>query len=401
MSGQQSQARGGRSRRRRRRRGRGAKFDATPTEPVSGILAIAKEGHGFLRNPKRNCQMQEVDPYVHRNLVVEHGLRQGQMIEGHIGKTLRNQGPMVATIEKVEGLDVAETKGITILEELTVISPNQAFQFVGDEHQDMTMRVIDLVTPMGMGQRALIVAPPRTGKTVILQKIAQSITTFHPDVSLLVCLVDERPEEATDMKRAVKGEVYASTNDMPAANHVAMTELVTSRAKRLCEMGKDVVVLIDSLTRLGRAYNIEARGSGRTLTGGLDAKVLEKPKAHFGAARKIEDGGSLTIVATALVDTGSRMDQVIFEEFKGTGNMELVLDRELADRRIWPAIDVTRSGTRKEERLVSEDRLKRMWALRKVLTKMKPLEGMEILLDRLHKTPSNEEFLALFDKTMA
>ena len=188
---------------------------------------------------------------------------------------------------------------------------------------------------------------------------------------------------------------------MPASNHVAMTELVTARAKRLCEMGKDVVVLIDSLTRLGRAYNIEARGSGRTLTGGLDAKVLEKPKAHFGAARKIEDGGSLTMVATALVDTGSRMDQVIFEEFKGTGNMELVLDRELADRRMWPAIDVTSSGTRKEEKLVSEDRLKRMWALRKVLTKMKPLEGMEILLDRLNKTPNNEEFLALFDKTMA
>jgi transcription termination factor Rho len=236
---------------------------------------------------------------------------------------------------------------------------------------------------------------------VILQKIAQSITRFHPDVSLLVCLVDERPEEATDMKRAVEGEVYASTNDMTAKNHVAMTELVTSRAKRLCEMGKNVVVLIDSLTRLGRAYNIEARGSGRTLTGGLDAKVLEKPKAHFGAARKIENGGSLTIVATALVDTGSRMDQVIFEEFKGTGNMELVLDRDLADRRMWPAIDVTSSGTRKEELLVPEDRLKRMWALRKVLTKMKPLEGMEILLDRLKKTRNNDEFLALFDKTMS
>jgi transcription termination factor Rho len=314
---------------------------------------------------------------------------------------MRNQAPMVATIDKIEDMAPEEAKDVPILEELTVISPDQAFCFVGGEHQDMTMRVIDLVTPMGMGQRALIVAPPRTGKTVILQKIAQSITTFHPDVSLLVCLVDERPEEATDMKRAVQGEVYASTNDMPAANHVAMTELVTNRAKRLCEMGKDVVVLIDSLTRLGRAYNIEARGSGRTLTGGLDAKVLEKPKAHFGAARKIEGGGSLTMVATALVDTGSRMDQVIFEEFKGTGNMELVLDRDLADRRIWPAIDVTSSGTRKEEKLVDEDRLKRMWALRKVLTKMKPLEGMEVLLDRLNKTPNNEEFLALFDKTMA
>ena len=402
MSGQPSQASRTGRRRRRRRRGRSSSsYDQNPVEPVSGILAVAKEGHGFLRNPMRNCQMQPSDPYVHRSLVVQYGLREGQAIEAHTGNSNRGQAQMVATIDKVEGMDPAEAKDFPVLEELTVISPDQAFQLVGGEHQDMTMRVIDLVTPMGMGQRALIVAPPRTGKTVILQKIAQSISTFHPDVNLLVCLVDERPEEATDMKRAVNGEVYASTNDMPAANHVAMTELVTNRAKRLCEMGKDVIVLIDSLTRLGRAYNIEARGSGRTLSGGLDAKVLEKPKAHFGAARKIEDGGSLTIVATALVDTGSRMDQVIFEEFKGTGNMELVLDRDLADRRMWPAIDVTLSGTRKEERLVPEDRLKRMWALRKVLAKMKPLEGMEVLLDRLNKTSNNEEFLALFDKTMS
>ena len=402
MNGQSPQAsRSGRRRRRRRRRGPSTQIDTTPVEPVTGILAVTKDGHGFLRNPKRNCQIQDTDPYVHRSLVVEYGLREGQRIEAHTGKTNRGQAQMIATIDKVEDMAPEEAKDVPVLEELTVISPDQAFQFVGDDHQDMTMRVIDLVTPMGMGQRALIVAPPRTGKTVILQKIAQSITTFHPDVNLLVCLVDERPEEATDMKRAVEGEVYASTNDMPAANHVAMTELVTNRAKRLCEMGKDVVVLIDSLTRLGRAYNIEARGSGRTLSGGLDAKVLEKPKGHFGAARKIEGGGSLTMVATALVDTGSRMDQVIFEEFKGTGNMELVLDRDLADRRIWPAIDVTSSGTRKEELLVGEDKLKRMWALRKVLTKMKPLDGMETLLDRLNKTASNEEFLALFDKTMS
>jgi transcription termination factor Rho len=303
----------------------------------------------------------------------------------------------VAVIDKVEGLDPEQAKDIPDLHDLTVIDPGEAFQLVGAECQDMTMRVIDLVTPIGMGQRALIVAPPRTGKTVILQKTANSITTFHPEVDLLVCLIDERPEEATDMKRAVKGEVYASTNDLPAANHVAMTELVTSRAKRLCEMGRNVVVLIDSLTRLGRAYNIEARGSGRTLTGGLDAKVLEKPKGHFGAARNIENGGSLTIIATALIDTGSRMDQVIFEEFKGTGNMELVLDRDAADRRIWPAIDVTASGTRKEEKLVDESKLKRMWALRKLLSKMKPLEGLETLLDRLNKTASNDEFLGLFD----
>ena len=400
MNGQPPGPRTSRRRRRRRRRGGGgpAQFDATPVAPASGILAIAKEGHGFLRNPKRDCQIQAVDPYVHRELILRHGLRAGQFIDAQIGRGMRGQAPMVAQIDRVEGLDAAQAKDIPAIEELTVIDPDHAFQFVGGEHQDMTMRVIDLVTPTGMGQRALIVAPPRTGKTVILQKIAQAIHVFHPDVKLLVCLVDERPEEATDMKRAVTGgEVYASTNDMPAANHVAMTELVTARAKRLSELGKDVVVLIDSLTRLGRAYNIEARGSGRTLTGGLDAKVLEKPKAHFGAARNIEGGGSLTIIATALIDTGSRMDQVIFEEFKGTGNMELVLDRDLADRRIWPAIDVTSSGTRKEEKLVSPEKLKRMWALRKVLTKMKPIEGMELLLDRLRKTKSNDDFLALFD----
>ena len=372
-------------------------MDPTPVAPVVGILAIAREGHGFLRNPKRDCQIQDVDPYVHRDLIQRIGLREGQLIEGHVSRAMRGPAPMVATIDKVEGLDPARARDLPKIEDLTVVDPDKAFQLVGGEHQDMTLRVIDLVTPIGMGQRALIVAPPRTGKTVILQKIANAITTFHPDVSLLVCLVDERPEEATDMKRAVKGEVYASTNDLPAVNHVAMTELVTARAKRLCEMGKNVVVLMDSLTRLGRAYNIEARGSGRTLTGGLDAKVLEKPKAHFGAARNIEHGGSLTVIATALIDTGSRMDQVIFEEFKGTGNMELVLDRDAADRRIWPAIDVTTSGTRKEEKLVSPEKLKRMWQLRRLLTKMKPIEGLETLIDRLNKTRSNEEFLALFD----
>ncbi len=413
MNGHPSQSSRPSRRRRRRRRGRGAgqggppgpgpgpgpggKFDPTPVEPVNGILAFAKEGHGFLRNPKRDCQIQPQDPFVHRDLIARFGLREGQVIDAHISRAMRGAAPMVAQIDRVEGLDPEKALELPKLEDLTVIDPEKAFTFVGGDMQDMTMRVIDLVTPTGMGQRALIVAPPRTGKTVILQKIAQSIHHFHPDVSLLVCLVDERPEEATDMKRAVQGEVYASTNDMPASNHVAMTELVTNRAKRLCEMGKNVVVLIDSLTRLGRAYNIEARGSGRTLSGGLDAKVLEKPKAHFGAARNIEHGGSLTIIATALVDTGSRMDQVIFEEFKGTGNMELVLDRDLADRRIWPAIDVTSSGTRKEEKLVDEKKLKRMWALRKVLVKMKPIEGMELLLDRLRKTKSNDEFLALFD----
>ncbi|MFQ5845012.1 MAG: transcription termination factor Rho [Planctomycetota bacterium] len=386
-----------RRRRRRRRRGGAAKIDTTPVAPVAGILALAREGHGFLRDPKKDCQIQAADVYVHRSLVQSHQLRQGQRIEGHTGKAKRGQAPMLATVDRVEGLGVEEARNVPRLEDLTVVDPDEGFRLVGGEHQDMAMRVLDLISPIGKGQRALIVSPPRAGKTILLQKIANSITTFHPEAHLIVCLVDERPEEATDMRRAVQGEVYASTNDMPAANHVAMTEMVTSRARWLCATGKDVVVLIDSLTRLGRAYNIEARGSGRTLTGGLDAKVLEKPKAHFGAARNIEGGGSLTIVATALIDTGSRMDQVIFEEFKGTGNMELILNRDLADRRIWPAIDVTSSGTRKEEKLVSEDRLRLMWALRKVLVKTKPVEGMEMLLDRLRKTNTNEDFLALFD----
>ncbi len=386
-----------RRRRRRRRRGGGAKFDSTPVSPVTGVLGVVREGHGFLRTPKKDCQILPTDVYVHRELVTRHQLRQGQLIEGHVGKANRGQAPMLATVDKVEGLDPEEAKSNPRLEDLTVIDPEEAFQLVGGEHQDMAMRVLDLIAPIGKGQRSLIVASPRTGKTVLLQKLANSITTFHPEVHLMVCLVDERPEEATDMRRAVKGEIYASTNDMPASNHVAMTELVTSRARWLTAMGKDVVVLMDSLTRLGRAYNIEARGSGRTLSGGLDAKVLEKPKAHFGAARNIEHGGSLTIIATALVDTGSRMDQVIFEEFKGPGNMELVLNRDLADRRIWPAIDVTLSGTRKEEKLVAETKLKQMWALRKILVKTKPVEGMEMLLDRLNKTECNEDFLALFN----
>jgi transcription termination factor Rho len=377
--------------------GGGPRFDSTPVAPCSGVLAMGKEGHGFLRDQRRDCQIQQTDPFVHRELIQGYGLREGQRLEGQISRSMRGQAPMVATIERVEGMTADEAKNVPRFENLTVVDPERPIRLVGGDLQDLSLRVIDLVTPIGFGQRALIVAPPRTGKTVLLQKLGNAVTAFHPTATLIVCLVDERPEEATDMKRAVKGEVYASTNDLPASNHVAMTELVTARAKRLCEMGKDVVVLIDSLTRLGRAYNIEARGSGRTLSGGLDAKVLEKPKAHFGSARNIEGGGSVTVIATALVDTGSRMDQIIFEEFKGTGNMELVLSRDLADRRIWPAIDVTLSGTRKEEKLVAPDRLRRMWALRKVLVQMKPIEGMELLLDRLKKTKSNEDFLALFD----
>ena len=261
------------------------------------------------------------------------------------------------------------------------------------DSNDITLRIIDMLCPIGFGQRGLLVSPPRAGKTIILQKIAQAVQENHPEAYLMVLLVDERPEEATAMRRAVKGEVAVSTNDKPPENHVRVTETALKKAKRLVETGMDVVILMDSLTRLGRAYNLLQRGGGRTLSGGMDSRTLERPKAFFGAARKVEDGGSLTIIATALVDTGSRMDQVIFEEFKGTGNMELVLDRDLAEQRIWPAIDVNKSGTRKEELLLAPSFLEKVYMLRRVLNKVRPVEAMELLTDRMSKTDDNNDFV--------
>jgi transcription termination factor Rho len=285
-----------------------------------------------------------------------------------------------------------------VFDDLTPLYPERRI-ILESGADEIESRIMDLVVPIGFGQRGLIVAPPRTGKTVLLQKIANSVTKNHPKAYLIVLLIDERPEEVTDMERTVCGEVISSTFDEPASRHVQVAEMVIEKAKRLVEYGKDVVILLDSITRLGRAYNTEAPHSGKILSGGIDANALQKPKRFFGAARSIEDGGSLTILATALIDTGSRMDEVIFEEFKGTGNMELHLDRKLADKRIWPAIDITRSGTRKEELLLDPEELRRVWILRKVLNDMGPVEAMELLKERIKKTGSNAEFLLSLNLT--
>ncbi len=333
------------------------------------------------------------------NVIRRFGLREGCYIEG-LAWPGRGRGNHLALeeVETIDGASFEEASRRPHFKTLTSIDPNERY-VLADVDGDPDLRIIDLLTPLGKGQRALIVAPPRTGKTVILEKIGNRIVEAYPDVHLMVVLVDERPEEATHFKRAVpeRAEVIASTNDEPGYRHIRAAELVVERGKRLVEAGRDVVVLIDSLTRLGRAYNLETKNSGRTLSGGLDAKVLEKPKAFFGAARNAEGGGSLTIVATALVDTGSRMDQVIFEEFKGTGNMELVLSRTLADRRIYPAIDINMSGTRREELLVKDDDLRKIHLLRRVLNRMRPIEAMETLKKRINETESNREFLSRFD----
>jgi transcription termination factor Rho len=302
-------------------------------------------------------------------------------------------------LDEVDGIDpkAPERKERIPFKELTSINPQAKFN-LSEKTRDPSLRILDLLTPLGKGQRGLVVAPPRTGKTILLQKLAQAISQNHPEAHLIVLLVDERPEEATDWKRSVRGEVISSTSDEMAASHVAVAELVIERAKRLVELKRDVVILFDSLTRLGRAYNLETRNSGRTLSGGIDARCLEKPKTFFGAARNVEEGGSLTILATALIETGSRMDEVIFEEFKGTGNMELVLSRRLSDLRIFPAMDVPLSGTRKEEKLLSPDVLEQVWVLRRGLQAMDPVEGMRTLLKRMEETGDNQELLRSFRK---
>ncbi len=359
-----------------------------------GVLEVLQDGFGFLRSPEANYLPGPDDIYVSPSQIRRFSLKTGDTVQGQIRAP--KDGERYFALLKVSGInyeDPEKARHRVAFDSLTPLYPDDRFTLdPRDSTVDPSARIIDLVAPLGKGQRALIVAPPRTGKTVLLQNIAQSITLNHPDVFLIVLLIDERPEEVTDMQRSVEGEVISSTFDEPASRHVQVTEMVIQKAKRLVEHGRDVVILLDSITRLARAYNTVVPSSGKVLTGGVDANALQKPKRFFGAARNIEGGGSLSIVATALVDTGSRMDEVIFEEFKGTGNSEIILDRKIIDKRIFPAIDVTKSGTRKEELLVDKGTLSKMWVLRRILMPMGVVDAIEFLLAKIKGTESNEEF---------
>ena len=362
--------------------------------PVEGILEILPEGFGFLRSPVYNYLPGQDDIYVPPQLVRREAICNGDTVEG-LARAPRDRENYFS-LARVTTLNFSDPESVRTrihFDNLTPFYPKEHLR-LETEKQNYSGRVMDLITPLGRGQRALIVAPPRTGKTMLMQSIANSITANHPEVVLIVLLIDERPEEVTDMQRSVKGEVVSSTFDEPQTRHVQVAEMAIEKAKRLVEHKKDVVVLLDSITRLARAYNTVVPSSGKVLTGGVDANALQRPKRFFGAARNIEEGGSLTIVATALVDTGSRMDEVIFEEFKGTGNMELHLDRKLVEKRTFPAIDIHKSGTRKEELLLDPETLRRVWVLRKVMSNLGTVECMELLLDRMTKTRSNAEFLA-------
>ncbi len=370
-------------------------FEAPPMDALytMGVLDLTRDGHGFLRSPATGYEPSDDDPYVPQAIVREYGLRDGVTMEGEMGPPKRRgQNPQLLRPTSVCGLAPHLYHNTPRWDELTSIDPEERIDLTA-ETDDITLRIVDMLAPIGFGQRGLLTSPPRAGKTVILQTLARQIEHIHPDAYLMILLVDERPEEATAMQRATRGEVAVSTNDRTPENHVRVTEVVLKKAKRLVETGKRVVILMDSLTRLGRAYNLLQRGGGRTMSGGMDSRSLEKPKAFFGAARNIEEGGSLTIVATALIDTGSKMDTVIFEEFKGTGNMELVLDRELAEQRLWPAIDVNMSGTRKEEKLHDAEFLERVYLLRRALQPLKPIMVMEHLISRMQDTPDNDSFL--------
>jgi transcription termination factor Rho len=362
-----------------------------------GTLEVLPDGFGFLRSPDYNYLPCPDDIYVSPSQIRRFGLKTGAIVAGQIRPPKENE--RYFALLRVEAINYEDPDLLSEkvgFDDLTPLHPHGRLN-LETAPDELNMRVVDMVTPIGKGQRGLIVAPPRTGKTILLQKIANSILANHPDAYVMVLLIDERPEEVTDMERSVKGptaEVISSTFDEPASRHIQVAEMVIEKAKRMVEFGRDVVILLDSITRLARAYNTEAPHSGKILTGGIDASALQKPKRFFGAARKIEDAGSLTILATALVDTGSRMDDVIFEEFKGTGNMELHLDRRLVDKRVWPAIDVNRSGTRREELLMDPDELRRVWILRRVLNDMNPVEAMELLTGRMRKTKSNGEFLS-------
>ena len=365
--------------------------------PISGVgvLEVLQDGFGFLRSPEENYLPGPDDIYISPSQVRRFGLRTGDIVEGEIRAPKESERYFaLLKVDSINGEAPEKIRHRINFDNLTPLYPERKINLeLGDPtKKNMTQRVIELTSPIGFGQRALIVAPPRVGKTVMLQDMAHSIATNHPDAYLIVLLIDERPEEVTDMARSVRGEVVSSTFDEPAARHVQVAEMVMEKAKRLVEHKRDVIVLLDSITRLARAYNTVVPSSGKVLTGGVDANALQRPKRFFGAARNIEQGGSLTIIATALIDTGSRMDEVIFEEFKGTGNSEIVLDRKIADKRVFPAIDIQKSGTRKEELLVPKETLQKMWLLRRILNPMGTVDAVEFLIDKLKDTKSNEDF---------
>ena len=410
-SGGRSRSSGGNGKSRRRRRsgdgsgrrgGEGhqdaADFKNAPVEPGYGLLELHPNGYGFLRSPVNNYSRERSDPFVPGTMIEKYELREGLMIRGTVQHARKQQGPRLRDVLDVDGLPPEEYANVHRFEALTPINPKEWLPLeIGPE--PLTTRVMDLLTPVGKGQRALIVAPPRTGKTVMLQHISQGVAKNHPEVKLMVLLIDERPEEVTDMRRNVDGEVIASSLDQDVESHVRLSQLIVERCKRLAEMGQDIFLLLDSITRLARAFNKWVGNTGRTMSGGVDIKAMDIPKKLFATARAFEEGGSLTIVGTALIDTGSRMDELIFQEFKGTGNMELVLDRKLADRRIWPSIDITQSGTRREELLLPPETLHAVTMLRRTLTTMHHVDAMEQLTKQLGIRGSNEEFIKLISGT--
>ena len=361
---------------------------------AEGVLEILPDGYGFLRSPDYNYLPGPDDIYVSPSQIRKFDLKTGDTISGQVRPP--HEGEKYFALVKIEAVNFEspdEARNKILFDNLTPLYPQERLK-LETTRENISARVMDLLTPLGKGQRGLIVSPPRAGKTMLLQNVANSITTNHPEVVLMVLLIDERPEEVTDMQRSVKGEVISSTFDEPAARHVQVAEMVIEKAKRLVEHKRDVVILLDSITRLARAYNTIVPPSGKVLSGGVDSNALQRPKRFFGSARNIEEGGSLTIIATALIDTGSRMDDVIFEEFKGTGNSEIILERKLVDKRTFPAIDIQRSGTRKEELLIPKEDLQRIWVLRKVLNPLSPVEAMELLIERLAKAATNSEFLS-------
>ena len=366
--------------------------EGTPTVQVSGVLQLADQQHGYLRSPKLDYRPEPDDAVVPRSLITELGLESGVELSGLAVPDRRSNSPCLAQVESINGDGHSNWANRVPFRNLVAEDPTERIRLENDP-EELSTRVLDLITPIGKGQRCLIVAPPKAGKTVLLQKIAASVSANHPEIHLIVLLVDERPEEVTDMRRNVQGEVVASSSDEMAGNHLQVAEIALDRARRLVESGRDVMILLDSITRLSRAYNTQQRSSGRVLSGGIDARTMEKPRRFFGAARNAVDGGSLTVIGTALVDTGSRMDEVIFQEFKGTGNTEVVMDRSLFERRIFPCIDISASGTRKEEKLFSEEEYQKVTLLRRALASLRPAEAMQMLTQQISKYPTNAEFL--------